>query len=237
MSLAVIGDVHANSKRLERVLRRVDEVGVDAILLVGDLGSHALSLRRLRTSVTDAVYLRSVRQVLEACAELGVPVRYVPGNHDLPDLDLPGNLDGRVETLGGLRVAGLGGAGPAKFGFCYEWDEDEARARTLPDCDVLLCHCPPADTPLDVLARDGRHVGSQAIRERALAHRGVLVCGHIHESAGLTQLGDCLCVNVGALGRPFGRACVGFIESLDAARVEELEAGTVQRLERVAPGL
>ena len=28
----------------------------------------------------------------------------------------------------------------------YEWDEDEIRKRTVPACDVLLCHCPPIDT-------------------------------------------------------------------------------------------
>lgn len=235
MTLAVIGDVHAHLKRLDRVLVRVEEVGVDGILLVGDLGSSALSLARLRTRVTDALYLRSVARVLERCSILGVPVCYVPGNHDLPDLSLPGNIDGKMQVVGGLRVAGIGGAGPAKFGFCYEWDEDEVRAREVPDCEVLLCHAPPLNTPLDTLARDGRHVGSAAIRERALAHRGVLVCGHIHEAPGATQLGDCLCLNVGGLGRPFGKAQVGFIEGLDAVRMEDLVSGEVQRLERRGP--
>ena len=48
---------------------------------------------------------------------LVAPFFYVPGNHDLPSLDLPGNIDGTVVELDGLRVGGLGGAGPARFGF------------------------------------------------------------------------------------------------------------------------
>jgi len=81
----------------------------------------------------------------------------------------------------------------------------------VPACDVLLCHCPPARTPLDRVYGRGVHVGSEAIRERALSHQGFLVCGHIHEAAGATQLGQCLCLNAGGLGRPFGKTQVGYI--------------------------
>lgn len=223
---AIIGDVHANMETLERVLARVEEVGVDAILLVGDLGSHHLGMARRRTPERDALYLASVEAVLERCGRLGVPVRYVPGNHDLPDLSLPGNLDGVCETLAGWRVVGFGGAGPSRFGFCYEWTDEQARARLtdLPAFDLLLAHCPPARTPLDWVPR-GLHVGSEALRELAERSRGVMVCGHIHESPGAAQLGDCLVLNAGGLGEPFGKAQVAFVEGPDRVIHEDLEAG------------
>ncbi len=162
----------------------------------------------------------------------GLPVVYVPGNHDLPTLDRDGNVDGRVTQIAGQRILGIGGAGPARFGFAYEWDEDEIRRRPAPPCDVILSHTPPANTPLDRLASGAGHVGSLAIRERAEAHDGVLVCGHIHESPSGVQIGRCLCVNAGGLGRPFGRAQVAFIErdpTSWTAWHEDLDDGRVQR--------
>jgi Icc-related predicted phosphoesterase len=234
VTLAVIGDIHSHAERLERVLARIASARADGILLVGDLGSGGLHLARFRSRSRIASYERSVKVVLERVQALGLPVLWVPGNHDLPDLEGPGNIDGRSAELAGLRIAGVGGSGPARFGFAYEWGEDEIRALAVPACDVLLCHAPPLGTPLDVLARDRRHVGSQALRELAERHDGVYVCGHIHESPGSIQLGRCLCLNVGGLGEPFGRAQVGFVRSAPElperfeVRHEDLESGAVR---------
>jgi Icc-related predicted phosphoesterase len=166
---------------------------------------------------------------------LGLPVAWIPGNHDLPDLSGDGNIDFGSATIGALRISGIGGAGPDDFGFCYEWEEDDIRKRTLDPCDVILSHCPPARTPLDQVVYGGRHVGSEAIRERAESHTGFLVCGHIHESVGAVQLGDCLCMNVGGLGLPYGRPQVGFIErgpDGDIATHEDLHTGEIQTWRR-----
>jgi Icc-related predicted phosphoesterase len=209
--LAVIGDIHASFARLDLVLAHIAEARVDGILLVGDLGSHDLSYARKRTPERDARYLASIDEVMKRVRALGAPVLWVPGNHDLPELAGEGNVDGRVAEIAGLRVAGLGGAGPGRFGFCYEWEEEDIRRRDVPECDVLLCHTPPARTALDRLWDGIRHVGSEALRERASAHDGVYVCGHIHESPGAVEIEGCLCLNVGGIGDPRGRAQLGFV--------------------------
>ena len=233
-TLAVIGDIHSQYHRLDRVLQRIAKVPVDGILLVGDLGSDDLSFSSLRTPKQDERYLRSIDQVLQMVRSLGAPVFWVPGNHDLPDLKGEGNIDFGTANIKDLVVAGIGGAGPNRFGFCYEWGEDEIRGRPEAPADVLLCHCPPANTTLD-LTRSGHHAGSEAILERARRHRGFLVCGHIHEAAGAAIIGQCLALNAGALGRPFGRTQVGFIcreEGIDIATHEDLEHNTASRWER-----
>jgi hypothetical protein len=103
---------------------------------------------------------------------------------------------------------------------------------------VLLCHAPPLETPLDALARSGRHVGSLALREIAERHDGVYVCGHIHESPGAVQIGRCLCLNVGGLGEPYGRAQLGFLRYTSGlpggweASHEDLESGSVRSWRR-----
>ncbi len=210
-TLAVIGDVHAKLGRLDRVLHHVRERAPDGVLLVGDIG-HPDPQRWGRSDPRrHAKYLTSVEAALRRVAATGLPFAWVPGNHDLRDVPGEGNADGRVVEVAGLRVHGIGGAGPDHFGFPYEWEEDHVRALPEPPCDVLLCHAPPARTVLAWVPLSGQQAGSEAIRERAERHKGVLVCGHIHESPGAIWLGECLCVNAGALGEPFGRAQVAFV--------------------------
>lgn len=235
-TIAVIGDVHAHWKRLDFVLTRISEARVDLVLLVGDIGSHDLSFVRKRTPERDARYLASVEEVLRRTRALGSPVLYVPGNHDLPSLSFEGNVDGRVETVAGVRVFGIGGAGPGRFGFAYEWEEAQIAARVVPECDLILSHTPPARTALDLLEDKSRHVGSESIRNIAARHDGVLVCGHIHEASGAEEIERCLCFNVGGLGAPFGRAQVGFVRR-DASGAwecthEDLDTGVVRRWAR-----
>ena len=234
--LAVIGDIHANWPRLERVLERIAERRADGVLLVGDLGEPTPRWRGHDDAARTARYLASVERILSTVGALGLPVAWVPGNHDLREVPGPGNCDGRVVLVAGLRVLGIGGAGPERFGFPYEWDEDDVRARPAPACDVILSHTPPARTPLDFVPTSSAHVGSEAVRERAQAHDGVLVCGHIHESPSAVQLGRCLCLNAGGLGEPWGRAQVGFVVWRDdgrhVAEHEDLEGGPSRRWTR-----
>lgn len=208
VALAVIGDVHAHERHLAIVLDRVAREAVDGILLVGDIGAGGRRLTVLGRA--DSAYRKSVERVFESVRALGRPMLWVPGNHDLRNLEGEGNVDGSWAEIRGVRIAGVGGAGPDRFGFAYEWGEDDVRRRDVPACDVLLCHAPPHGTVLDRIP-SGRHVGSRALRELALRHAGVYVCGHIHESPGAEVLGRSLCLNVGGLGAPYGLPQVGFV--------------------------
>lgn len=233
----MIGDIHAHFRFLDPVLAHVAGEAVDGVLLVGDLGSHVLGTARQITPERTARYLTSVEAVLAAVRGLGVPVLWVPGNHDLPTLSGDGQVDGRVAEIAGLRVAGIGGAGPQRFGFPYEWTDEELAARPPPPCDILLAHAPPARTPLDHVPRAGAHVGSETLRRWCEGHRGFFVCGHIHESPGAVQLGACLCLNVGGLGKPFGLPQVGFLrrrDGVDTASHIDLVTGDVRSWTRLA---
>jgi Icc-related predicted phosphoesterase len=149
---------------------RVRDLRVDLVLAAGDLPWG---------------YLESLVSLV------GAPAAYVPGNHDPSTARGKGprgliDLDGRVLTIGGLRIAGLGGCvryneGPHQ----YTQDQYDKRARRLlkdagkaGQVDVLLTHAPPyglGDEP------DPCHVGISALH-------GVLetlqpawhLHGHIH---------------------------------------------------------
>lgn len=213
-TVVLIGDVHDEIERLARTLALVGDRRVDLALLVGDIGEDPpwhRALRRTRRAEHDESIRRVIAHVRAACE---CPVVFVPGNHDLddPPEDADGvNADRRIVEVGGLRIAGFGGAGPTPFGFPYEWSEaeaEEALERLLGDAgafDIFLSHSPPSDTRLDRTAR-GAFVGSAAVKRWILRARPKLfVCGHIHEAWGAEWLDGVPCVNAGALGPPYAR--------------------------------
>lgn len=234
-TIGLIGDVHAHFEYLDLVLARIRAENVDAVVLVGDIGGNYLWRPDGMTAERQAKYLVSVREVLAKVRALGLPVRWIPGNHDLPAFpDEPAfadNLDGAVGDLVGLKIGGVGGSGEP-FGFPNEWTEAQGRAKLakLPDdLDLLVCHTPPRDTILSRLFHNQDIAGSAAVYEKVERARGFFACGHIHESAGVLRLGDCLCVNAGGLGDPYGKPQVGFIRRTLGDRV--VDRGWVVDLE------
>ena len=148
---------------------RVRDLRVDLVLAAGDLPWD---------------YLESLVSLVDA------PAAFVRGNHDPSTGDGPHGLvdvDGHVTTIGGLRVAGLGGCvryndGPHQ----YTQSEYETRARRLlKECrdggpvDVLLTHAPPLGLGDDV--SDPCHVGIAALHGVLETLRpGWHLHGHIH---------------------------------------------------------
>lgn len=240
--LAIVGDVHGNLERLTEVASALAGEQPEVALLTGDVALDPPFFGPARYE-RRAGHDESVREVTRLVGEaLSCPVVFVPGNHDLPDppSDAPAtNADGRVVEIAGLSVAGFGGSGPARFGFPYEWGEGDAGSRmealfeTAPrPVDIFLCHTPPIESSLD-RCHDGRHVGSQAVRDWLdRAGPRLFVCGHIHEALGLETIEGVACLNAGALGSPFGRSIGWLVEWRDGPRrIErlEVEEGRIER--------
>jgi Icc-related predicted phosphoesterase len=148
---------------------RVRDLHVDLVLAAGDLPWD---------------YLESLVSLLDA------PAAYVPGNHDPrtgPGIGPKGlvDVDGHVQTVGGLRIAGLGGCvryndGPHQ----YTQAEYDKRARGLlreardAEVDVLLTHAPPLGLGDE---SDPPHVGISALRNVLETLRPSWhLHGHIH---------------------------------------------------------
>ena len=96
-------------------------------------------------------------------------------------------MHGSGVTLAGVSFFGLGGGVPVTpFGsWSYDLSEEQAEA-LLADCPagcVLVSHSPPKGAA-DVSSR-GQSLGSVAVRDAiARARPSLVVCGHIHGSAG-----------------------------------------------------
>jgi Icc-related predicted phosphoesterase len=127
----------------------------------------------------------------EVAAAADAPAAFVPGNHDPVTTGGMGpggfdDLDGRVLTVGGLRIAGLGGCVRYNDGAHQYTQREYARkakrllkeARRAGPVDVLLTHAPPrglGDEP------DGPHVGIAALHDVLQALQPTWhLHGHIH---------------------------------------------------------
>jgi Icc-related predicted phosphoesterase len=149
---------------------RASDLRVDLVLAAGDLPWS---------------YLESLVSLV------GAPAAFVPGNHDPSTSRGSGprglvDLDGKVVTVGGLRIAGLGGCvryneGPHQY---TQKEYDRRARRLLKDAhragpvDVLLTHAPPlglGDEP------DPCHVGVSALHDVLESLQpGWHLHGHIH---------------------------------------------------------
>ncbi len=147
---------------------RTRDLGVDLVLAAGDLPWP---------------YLESLVSLIVA------PAAYVPGNHDPRTGPGPRglvDLDGQIRTVGGLRIAGLGGCvryndGPHQY-TQEEYDRSARRllqqARDAGPVDVLLTHAPPLGLGDD---SDPSHVGISALHGVLEALRPTWhLHGHIH---------------------------------------------------------
>jgi len=196
---------------------------VDA--LHGDADAlDALFTHQIREQVTEWMELAAER--LEGC---GIPLYIIPGNDDPYAIDeslaaskYAINVDRKVVDMpGGLEVIGLGLSSPTPWSTPREISEHDFRDTIFrladqvkdPRRSILLTHCPPYDSGLDIaplLDSNMRPivsagdllrgpVGSTGVREAIEQLRPLLsVHGHIHESAGETKIGQTLSLNPGS---------------------------------------
>lgn len=196
MKILIFSDIHGDVRTLEELVMQPADVYIAA----GDLSTF--------------------RRRLDLCSEvlkpLGEKLWLLPGNHETHNdtralCERFGFVDfhRQVRTLdsntGPTRWAGLGYSNITPFKTPGEYTEEQI-AEALAGFDAakpqyLVVHFPPYDTKLDEYA-PGKHAGSPTLRnwiERM--QPAYLFCGHIHETAGMTdQIDATHCLNVGTKG-------------------------------------
>ena len=193
MKLLLFSDIHCSRPAINNLVDRA--ANADVLVGAGDFGTMR----------------RGLAETLQPLREVDRPMVLVPGNAESDDeLREVANwqgvhvLHGNGVQVGGCDFYGLGGGIPVTpFGsWSFDLDEDTAREMLTgcPGQGVLVVHSPPWGA-VDVSSQ-GKHLGSQAIRETVLDRQPQLtVCGHIHDSAGRwEQLGETMVVNAGPAG-------------------------------------
>lgn len=179
MKLLVFSDIHNDGQ----ALRKLMAIEADVYVCAGDLVSWARGL----DAMGELMKPRAERMFV------------LPGNHE-SEADIAGFCDrfgftalhGKSIEVDGVKIAGLGYSNRTPFDTPGEYTEAQLAERLAVFAGlapmVLICHCPPKDTPLDGV-EGGAHYGSAAVREFLEKCEPVrFFSGHIHETEGV----DCM---------------------------------------------
>ncbi len=185
-----------------------------------------------------ATSIMAAAPVAAALARLGLPVLIVPGNMDHRDIVPQIWRDAGLIMLhrsffryGDFSFLGMGGMvvnnpkrleNPARY---YHRDEEvyNSLANAYREVSgsnrvIVLTHQPPRDTRDTIYT--GEHTGCISLRRFLEEYQpDLLLCGHIHEDRGESQVGPTRIVNVGELRQ--GHAAI--IELKDELTVNWIE--------------
>ncbi len=201
MKILAISDIHSKHLKIMNFLKKNS---VDLIIIAGD--------------ITEFGPCELGEEILNDISSFNIPVLAIPGNcdplniHGFIDNSDATNLHGRTVTIKELGICGFGGSNPTPFKTPMEFDEVEIYDRTkkvskdIKDhkISILVTHVPPINTKTDVLP-NGTHVGSDAIRRVVEELQpSINICGHIHESRAVDQIGSTIIINPGMLSAGYG---------------------------------
>lgn len=192
-------DFHGNNQAFERAKELIRNGKWDCVVVAGDIANYDFELAKRR---------------LMELAERRILLFFVPGNMDSPELSSwPGTdsvrpLHGKSVRVGSVTLIGLGGSPPGPFSTPFEVPEERAAQlinQALADFEkgtlVLVSHCPPKNTKLDIVP-SGEHAGSMAVRSFVEKFKPALVIsGHVHEARGTDSIGETMLVNTGPAHR------------------------------------
>jgi Icc-related predicted phosphoesterase len=114
-------------------------------------------------------------------------------------------LHGKGVVIDGIGIFGCGGSNISPFGTPLELSEEEIYATLRAGYQsvrevrplLMICHPPPYNTKCDRIM-SGKPVGSTAARQFIEEVKPeVCISGHIHESAGVDEIGPTKILNAG----------------------------------------
>ena len=213
MKILCIADIHGDREEVVKAREFAEKEGTKHILVLGDLTAHGMFR-------DEEVSLANTRHLLETFE--GFKILVIPGNSDLLKIldvldEFNANLHERCKEIDGIKLAGFGGSNITPYNSPFEMEEKEIysglKKLMKHNCGskmILALHCPPKDTNCDRLV-NGEHVGSISIRRIIEEFQpSLVVCSHIHESAGSSDsIGKTRVANIGMLSH----GNIGIIET------------------------
>lgn len=214
IQILAIGDIHLKIEALQLIILSALNSGekYDLIICSGDFSGDNAFHNLEQNSTEQSLYNYSIEAIFKSLSIFGIPVLFVPGNHDLPNIS--GNkmchsvdiLSGfKPFNFNGINFIGIGGSPTTPGSFSYEWTEEEA-IRKLSENDIFssndiwILHSPPFGTKIDQGGPGGGHLGSTVMRELIEQHQPRLcLCGHIHEGMGVVNIRNSIIINLGSI--------------------------------------
>ena len=189
MLIYAVADIHADPERIKKIRHIVSSRQPDVLVVAGDAVS----------------YIRP-GPVFERFNSMGVPVLMVRGNSDpgyvekyLKKFINVQSLHLNTVTIKKIPFTGLSGTIPLPFRNrvrFFEKDLAEKAQRLIDSKTVFVAHPPPRGSLDRVMNRF--HSGSKMVRALVEEKQPrLLICGHIHEAAGIETIGQTTVVNCG----------------------------------------
>jgi hypothetical protein len=210
MKLIAVADLHGKEDRLLGIADHVKAYQADVLVVAGDIAGRRTAVR-----------------VVERLSRLSIPVLVVKGNSDaslltsemrkynnLIDLHL------KQTRIAGVPFIGLSGTVPLPFYNKIRLREGKLLhqlEQMVTIRGILVTHTPPRGSVDKVLGRF--HAGSSGLRRLVENLQPLLViCGHIHEAAGVVYRGTSCIINCSIGSRGNG------------VMVELTEEGTIRKI-------
>jgi uncharacterized protein len=199
MRIYAVADIHGKSKRIERIEENIADYEPDLLIAAGDISKFF-----------------NPEPAIAALDGFPVPVFALRGNSDRKRTEglirasaniTPLHL--RRHEIDGIAMAGVGGTIPVPFRTRVAFREKalfQRFAGMAQNADILVAHPPPYGL-LDMVAGKA-HAGWKRLTGLiADVAPTLVICGHIHESAGFALTGRTMVVNC-AMGSGRGGAIV-----------------------------
>jgi len=208
MLIFAAADIHGRPERLAAIEDHIASYRPDVLVLAGDISRWW-----------------KPQETLEPLGRLPLPVFLVRGNSDsrrleklLPHYANLHSLHLTRKTIDAIDFVGCGGTVPLPFHSRLGFKESamaERLSNMLQPGGVLVVHPPPYGVRDRVLGKF--HAGSRAVK-RLVAHcsPALVICGHIHEQAGVAVSGETMVVNCAV-----NRGCGGVLIHYDGRSVAE----------------
>lgn len=206
MRLYAVADIHGRFERIAAIKKNLTAYCPDVIVVAGD--------------ITNYVRTASIITELE---NLLLPVIVVRGNSDLKRVEhqfaLKENmifLNNCDMMLKNIHFAGVSGTIPVPFSSRIAFRETVIWDKMIPlitSKTVLISHTPPWGHLDRVMEK--YHAGCKSL-EKVIRHSqpAMLICGHIHEDAGITCLGNTIIINCA-----MGSSCEGAIIDIQNEKI------------------
>jgi len=205
MKLFAAADIHGSQYRLNIILHHIDVYKPDVVVICGDItqfGPGDVAKNFLNQIPVDTLAIR--------------------GNIDPPEVNQAisasnaENIDRRRIIKNGVSFIGIGGDIPPSLSKLGITDHNIKKSLTqvIDEQSVLVTHVPPYKTQDTVFV--GYHAGSKELRTVVETCKPRLVlCGHIHEDPGITNVGKSMIVNC-SIGKKTEGALIELNDGIDA---------------------
>lgn len=205
MRLYAVADIHGRSDRMAAIKSNLEKYRPNVLVVAGDITTYRKA------------------PFVSALGDLLLPVLAIRGNTDLKRVErrfaLKENilfLKNRDVMLQGTHFAGVSGTIPIPFRSRIAFRETAIWKRLIPKITpqtILVAHPPPWGCLDRVMGK--YHAGCKSLEKVVrTCQPALLICGHIHEDAGVVNLGKTLIVNCA-----MGSACKGAIIDVQNGRI------------------